>query len=242
MQETSRANLPLQGRCRRQKGCISLARKGGCTVFQRAKRVWLVFPRATARLYGFIVPPLTGGRWWRQPPKGGRISLGRSLVLKFFNTGGRAAHHNLLNLLNLFAPFEPSLRRRVIGDSPVVKVLSKLAPNYFQRAPTAILSEATQPFYTTLGTEARQARWMTYAPLRRRRRPLREYSPSRHFPIFPPIYSISHPYTLQTAQICRNSYFSPIFSNFLFFSLFSLLTYGSHGSYNTSRNKQGGFS
>ena len=128
------------------------------------------------------------------------------------------------------------------GRSPVVKVLSKLAPNYFQRAPTAILSEATQPFYTTLGTEGRQARWMTYAPLRRRRRPLREYSPSRHFPIFPPIYSISHPYTLQTAQICRNSYFSPIFSNFLFFSLFSLLTYGSHGSYNTSRNKQGGFS
>ena len=28
---------------------------------------------------------------------------------------------------------------------------------------------------TTLGTEGRQARWMPYAPLRRRRRPLREY-------------------------------------------------------------------
>lgn len=203
------------------------------------------FPSATARLYGFIGPTAYGGKVVAPATKGGPHFPRRSLVLKFFNTGGRAAHHNLLNLLNLlnlFAPFEPSLRRRVIGDSPVVKVLSKLAPNYFQRAPTAILSEATQPFYTTLGTEGRQARWMTYAPLRRRRRPLREYSPSRHFPIFPPIYSISHPYTLQTAQICRNSYFSPIFSNFLFFSLFSLLTYGSHGSYNTSRNKQGGFS
>lgn len=165
-------------------------------------------------------PTAYGGKVVAPATKGGPHFPRAKPGFKVFNTGGRAAHHNLLNLLNLFAPFEPSLRRRVIGDSPVVKVLSKLAPNYFQRAPTAILSEATQPFYTTLGTEGRQARWMTYAPLRRRRRPLREYSPSRHFPIFPPIYSISHPYTLQTAQICRNSYFSPIFSNFLFFLSF----------------------
>ena len=39
-----------------QRGCrFSLARKGSCTVFQRAKRVWLVFLRAIARLYGFII-------------------------------------------------------------------------------------------------------------------------------------------------------------------------------------------
>ncbi len=29
---------------------------------------------------------------------------------------------------------------------------------------------------TTFGTEVRQARWMPYAPLHRRRRPLRKYS------------------------------------------------------------------
>ena len=58
-------------------------------------------------------------------------------------------------------------------------VLYKLAPLHFQKAPhhgLCPLSEAMQPFYTTHGTEGRQARWMPYAPLRRRRRPLREYS------------------------------------------------------------------
>lgn len=32
----------------------------------------------------------------------------------------------------------------------------------------------------TLGTEGRKPRWMPYAPLRRRRRPLREYSRQRN--------------------------------------------------------------
>ena len=51
------------------------------------------------------------------------------------------------------------------------------APLLFQgRQPRPFpLSEATQPFYTTLGTEGRKARWMPYAPLSQRRRPLREY-------------------------------------------------------------------
>ena len=42
--------------------------------------------RATYRIIAsrsFIVPPLAGGRWWRQPPKGGgSFSHGRSPVVK----------------------------------------------------------------------------------------------------------------------------------------------------------------
>ena len=48
-----------------QRGCrFSITRQGGCMVFQRAKRVWLVFLRAIARLYGFIIlaPLLFEGR------------------------------------------------------------------------------------------------------------------------------------------------------------------------------------
>ena len=33
-------------------------------------------------LRSFIVPPLAGERWWRQPPKGGSFSHGRSPVVK----------------------------------------------------------------------------------------------------------------------------------------------------------------
>ena len=65
-------------------------------------------------------------------------------------------------------------------------VLYILAPLLFQGRPPRPfpLSEAMQPFYTTLGTEGRKAGWMPYAPLRRRRRPLREY---RKAPQTPPI-------------------------------------------------------
>ena len=56
-------------------------------------------------------------------------------------------------------------------------------------------SEATQPFYTTLGTEGRKARWMPYVPLRRRRRPLREYrlAPPRRL-VFTAIYLTYYSY------------------------------------------------
>ena len=67
-----------------------------------------------------------GGRWWRQPPKGGEnflersevglFSLGRSPVVRFY--------HKRAPSINLEAPPQPSRRRRVKlknprGDSPV---------------------------------------------------------------------------------------------------------------------------
>ena len=65
-------------------GRIFLARKGGCTVFQRAKRVRLVFPRATARLYGFIVPPLAEGKVVAKLPKGAAFPSPDRAVVRFY--------------------------------------------------------------------------------------------------------------------------------------------------------------
>ena len=72
---------PLQRRGRwwrsHQRGCrFSLARKGGCTVFQRAKRVWPVFLRAIARLYGFIIlaPNIFEGAHHNPHAEGGRLA------------------------------------------------------------------------------------------------------------------------------------------------------------------------
>ena len=74
--------------------------QGGCMVFQRAKRVWHVFPRAKTRLYGFIVPPLAEGKVVAPATKGGMHFSARQGGCKgFIQTGAlyklKGAHHGL---------------------------------------------------------------------------------------------------------------------------------------------------
>jgi len=52
-------------------------------VFQRAKRVWHVFPRAKTRLYGFIVPPLAEGKVVAPATKGGISEKGSTTIAAF---------------------------------------------------------------------------------------------------------------------------------------------------------------
>ena len=56
-----------------RRGAFSSRQRRGCMVFQRAKRVWLVFPRAKPGCKGFIVPPLAEGKVVAPATKGGPL-------------------------------------------------------------------------------------------------------------------------------------------------------------------------
>ena len=101
-----------------------------------------------------------GGRWWRQPPKGKNAEMVPEVYDSLF----------LPSYLSF--PLEGKSReagKGVRGRAPIGWSIAVLTAN--RRPPER--SDAT--FLHNLWHQGPEARWMPYAPLRRRRRPLREY-------------------------------------------------------------------
>ena len=95
-----RANLPLRGRCRRQKGCISTRRRRGCTVFAAKGSAAAERRQHTHR------------------PKGDTTTLSYEVAVKLKNLKNprlrRSRPPSPLNLLNPLNPLNPGRRRRPI--------------------------------------------------------------------------------------------------------------------------------
>ena len=106
------------------------------------------------------MPRLAGGRWWRQPPKGVNAEMVREVYDSLFFPS------------YLSFPLEGKSReagKGVRGRAPIGCSIAVLTAN---RRP---LERSDATFLHNPWHRGPETRWMPYAPLRRRRRPLREY-------------------------------------------------------------------
>ena len=106
------------------------------------------------------MPRLAGGRWWRQPPKGVNAEMVREVYDSLFFPS------------YLSFPLEGKSReagKGVRGRAPIGWSIAVLTAN---RRP---LERSDATFLHNPWHRGPETRWMPYAPLRRRRRPLREY-------------------------------------------------------------------
>ena len=124
-----RANLPLRGRCRRQKGCISSRQRRGCTVFPPTRAVCLF---SLARQGGCLVlsywrPIIFEGR--HHNPRATGASDFRTLRLQACQTSAqRAVNPHARKGVSIKAPPQPSRHRRVKLSNPQAAGLSNLGP------------------------------------------------------------------------------------------------------------------